>query len=241
MALPFNPQLSRSFLPLRCPFRVIRPNGEGNGEGAFVNVYIRDARLGRVSRSVAGYTRAVERFSKAIPTVKSSEIEFDRAFNDLMTTLRAPSVRHLLEEIIDCHKEALDEIELGLLREERRQAIGIELDIARQYGIKTRHARAILESPSPSPEQLQLFDDTDALLAAMEALHERRRTLITQSRQMEKRQKKIFKKNVKQATVSSSFAVVMFASNGIVAPALLPISGGAGLFAMHSAFRDLSE
>jgi len=71
--------------------------------------------------------------------------------------------------------------------------------------------------------------------------HIRGKVLITESRKLGRAEKKKMKTNVKQATASTSFAIVMFVGNGLIAPALLSYSGAAGFIALHAAFTKLME
>ncbi len=204
-------------------------------------MYILHSRYRDSIRAMNKYKKSVERFSSAIPSPAESESKFDTSFEVLCTEIKKPGLRDLLKKVLELQEEAVKELELGLDREELETARDLEKKIARQGGIKDKHSDELLMSAKVVPKQLRLFDDTDALIAALREQHEQTRVIIKNSRELERAEKKIMKKNVRQATVSSSFAIVMLTGNALAGGAFLPVSGAAGLFAVHMAFRDLAD
>ncbi|MBU2079543.1 MAG: hypothetical protein KJ875_15530 [Alphaproteobacteria bacterium] len=204
-------------------------------------MYIMDLRFKAAVRASNEYRKSLERFSKGYPSIEEAEIQLDLAFEGLCLELKSPGMRELLESVLNLQEEAVAELELGLNREEMKHAVEIERRISRQAGLKNRTANDVFDQATKVPEQLRLFNDSDALIAALHEHHIRAKLLINKSRKLDRAVKKKMKKNVRQAAASSSFAVIMFVGNFFAFPALLTFSGAAGFIAVHSAWRDLSE
>jgi len=88
-------------------------------------MYILNLQFRAAIRASNKYRKALMRFSRAYPSVEKSEIHLDAAFDALCSELSSAGVRVLLESVLKLHQESVNELQLGLNRDEMSHALEI--------------------------------------------------------------------------------------------------------------------
>lgn len=186
--------------------------------------------------------KAYDRFSRAVPDVKSAEAVFDNALNEVLSLLEDSEINALLNELIRAARNRLiehpsdfdHEIEVRKQEFVRAEAAVMEKarirkqDIERLYGIY-RADKQYSE---------KFLSDTSDLKKGIVDLHQSTKAKLTESRALNRKEKKKRKRKLAQGVASAIYGTAVIAADTQLPP-MFAFSYALGSGAFLQALRDV--
>lgn len=201
-----------------------------------------DLEIRNMTLRLAEYRKATRRYIAANPNPKTSRDHFDQKFYLLVESLRDPDVSSKFVEMFS-HDDEAYQTYLHLSEEDNVERLmselSFEIDLMVKMGFKRSDAEDMFEytvgyTQRDDFEQFSVIDD---LITKLQQVHDHTIAVVEEARTLDRKGKKIRKRDVKRGSLSATFGTGLIVGNTQFPP-LAPVSYGAGLFALHQALRD---
>jgi hypothetical protein len=185
--------------------------------------------------------KAYDRLARAVPNVRSAEAVFDNALTEVLSLLEDPEINDLLSELIRAARNRLiaapsdfdHEIEARKQEFVREEASVMEKASIRKRDIE--HLYGIYREVKQYREKFPA--DTSDLKKGIVDLHESTKAKLTESRALNRKEKKKRKRKLAQGITSAIFGIGLIAADTLL-PQMSDFSYGLGAGALLQALRD---